>query len=177
MSPTTHELISTPTTAAAEALRAGSKLAVVTDDDDGHLAATRALAVQLAARYDLDVVLYDRSQETWMDHPHPAGPCDRSDLAERAAGHLTPQLDQFADAGVTAVPWIATVPSLTEIVDVIRELDVDVMVLPDRIEHPKLLDRIKGKQPADVVKAIAELNLERPVPVLVHRDDTVEIVD
>lgn len=179
MSPTStsHDLTSVPTAAAVEALRVGSKLAVVTDDDDAELAATRDVAVELAARYDLEVVLYDRSQETWMDHPHPSGPCDRSELDERAAGHLVPQLDQFDAAGVTAVPWVATVPSLTEIVDVIRELGVDVILLPTRIENAKLLDRLKGKQPADVVKAVAELNLERRVPVLVHDGDSVGIAD
>lgn len=173
---TPHDLASTPSDAAVDALTAAHKLAVVTDDDDAHLAATRRLGAQLAARHDLDVVLYDRSQETWMDHPHPSGPCDVTELDERAASHLAPQLDEFAALGVHAVPWIATVPTITEIVDVIRELDVDVILLPEQLDRPKLLDRLKGKQPADIVAEIAALNLEQPVPVLVDRDGVVEVV-
>jgi hypothetical protein len=173
---TPHVLTSAPTAAADDALRAATKLAVVTDDEDAHLAATRRLGAQLAARHDLDVVLYDRSQETWMDHPHPSGPCDVSELDDRAASHLAPQIEEFTALGIDAAPWIATVPTITEIVDVIRELGVDLILLPEQLDKASLIDRLRGKQPADVVREVAALNLERPVPVLVDRGGTVEVV-
>ena len=165
----------TVTTTAADALARAGKLAIVTDADDERLAATRGLALALALEHDLDVVLYDRSEETWMDHPHPAGPCNRSDLDPRDRTHLAAQLDEFELAGVSATSWIATVPAIAEIVDVIREVDVDIVLLPDRIGHRRLFDRLRSKRPADIVVEAAALNLERPVPVLVHRADTIDV--
>ena len=161
--------------AAADALRGATKLAVATDTDDARLAATRSLAASLAAEYDLSVVLYDRSQETWMDHPHPSGVCDRSDLADRDRQHIADQMTEFDDAGVEVTAWIATVPSITEIVDVVMQAGVDAILLPDATEHPKLLDRLKSDSPADVVERIVNHNLDAPVPVLVDDGTTVRV--
>ena len=163
--------------AAADALRGASKLAVATDTDDETLAATRSLAASLAAEYDLAVVLYDRSEETWMDHPHPSGVCDRSDLADRDRQHLADQMVEFDDAGVEVTAWIATVPSITEIIDVVMQAGVDVLLLPNEIGSPTLLDRLKADSPADVVERIVSHNLDAPVPVLVDDGETVRVED
>jgi hypothetical protein len=162
---------------AAAALEQASRMAIVTDEHDETLAATRSAAIDVAKEYGLSVVLYDRSQETWMDTPHPSGPCDRSQLDERARGHLNPQLDEFERAGVEASTWVSTVPTITEIVDVISELGVDLILLPNKIKHPKLLDRLKAGRPADVVENIAAMNLEHPVPVLVQIGNEIDTVD
>ena len=165
----------TVTPPAAAALDRGRKLAVATDADDDDLAASRALALELAAEHDLEIVLYDRSEETWMDHPHPSGPLGRDELDGSERSHLATQLEEFEQAGITAKAWIATVPSITEIVDVVRELGVDTILLPAKIEHPKLLDRLKGESPAKVVERITEFNLGEPVAVLVVRDDSLVV--
>jgi hypothetical protein len=167
----------TITTAATRALAGARKLAVVTDAYDDQLAATRDIALALALQHDLDVVLYDRSEETWMDHPHPAGPCDRADLDARDRTHLAAQLDDFESAGVSATTWIATVPAISEIVDVIREIDVDIVLLPDRLDRRKLFDRLLSNRSADAVVEAAARTLEQPVPVLVHREDTVDVAN
>ncbi len=161
--------------AAADALRGATKLAVATDTDDETLAATRSVAASLAAEHDLSVVLYDRSEETWMDHPHPSGVCDRADLADRDRQHIADQMVEFDQAGVDVTAWIATVPSITEIVDVVLQFGVDAILLPDSTEHPKLLDRLKNDSPADVVERIVSHNLDAPVPVLVDDGTTVRV--
>ena len=161
--------------AAADALRGATKLAVATDTDDETLAATRSVAASLAAEYDLAVVLYDRSEETWMDHPHPSGVCDRSDLADRDRQHIADQMVEFDDAGVDVTAWIATVPSITEIVDVVLKAGVDLIMLPDQIDHKKLLDRLKADSPADVVERIVSHNLDAPVPVLVDDGEAIRV--
>jgi hypothetical protein len=163
---------------ATTALERGRKLAVATDADDDDLAASRMLALALAAEHDLEVVLYDRSEETWMDHPHPSGPLTRDELtSDGERGHLATQLAEFEQAGVTATAWVATVPSITEIVDVVRELGVDTIILPSDLEHPKLLDRLKGESPAKVVERITEINLGEPVAVLVVREGELVVQD
>lgn len=173
--------MSTPTAprqidpAAADALRGATKLAVATDTDDETLAATRSVAASLAAEYDLSVVLYDRSEETWMDHPHPSGVCDRSDLPDRGRQHIADQMVEFDDAGVDVTAWIATVPSITEIVDVVLQAGVDLILLPDETDHKTLLDRLKADSPADVVERIVSHNLDAPVPVLVDDGETISV--
>ena len=160
---------------AAAALDGASTMAIVTDEHDANLAATRAVAIELAGRFGLSIMLYDRSQETWMDTPHPSGPCERNELDERARSHLNPQLDEFDAAGIHATTYISTVPTITEIVDVI-EHGVDVILLPAKLEHPKLLDRLKGERPADIVDRVAAMGLDHPVPVLVHAGTKVDLV-
>lgn len=161
--------------AAADALRGATKLAVATDTDDETLAATRTVAASLAAEYDVSVVLYDRSEETWMDHPHPSGVCDRADLADRDRQHLADQMTEFDEAGVEVTAWIATVPSITEIVDVVLQAGAEVILLPDKTDHPKLLDRLKADSPSDVVERIISQNLDAPVPVLVDDGSTIRV--
>lgn len=161
--------------AAADALRRATKLAVATDTDDETLAATRSVAASLAAENDLSVVLYDRSEETWMDHPHPSGVCDRADLADRERQHVADQMVEFDEAGVDVSAWIATVPSITEIVDVVLQAGVDVILLPNEIGNPTLLDRLKADSPSDVVERIVSHNLDSPVPVLVDDGSTIRV--
>jgi hypothetical protein len=157
--------------AAADALSRSRRVAVPTDSDDATLRDLRAAAIDLAVRFDLEVVLYDRSEETWMDHPHPTGLCDREAIDAERRPHLVDQFDELAARGITPSVWIATVPSLTEIVDVVREVDVDTILVPAGNDGGKLLDRVKSDGPAEIVERVTALNLEAPVDVLVRHDD------
>ena len=154
-----------------EVLTNAARIAVPTDSSDNALGELRASALDLAARYDLEVVLYDRSDETWMDHPHPKGPIERDAIDANRRPELVEQLDEFLAHSVPARAWIATVPSLTEIVDVVREVGVDVVLVPEHTDGSKVIDRIKSGGPAAIVERITTLNLERPVSVLVRHDD------
>jgi nucleotide-binding universal stress UspA family protein len=156
---------------ATDVLTRRRRMAVPTDADDDTLRELRAAAVDLAVRFDLDVVLYDRSAETWMDHPHPTGLCDRDAIDTERHPHLLEQMDQFTERGVSTSVWIATVPSLSEIVDVIRELDVDVILVPAEGNGGKMLDRLKSGGPAEIVEQINALDLDDPADVLVRHDD------
>ena len=76
-----------------------------------------------------------------------SGPRNQS-LVKRL-GERAQQLKQFFVTAIDAAPWIATVPTITEIVDVIRELGVDLILLPEELDKASLIDRLRGKQPAD----------------------------
>lgn len=156
---------------AVDVLSRSRRVAVPTDADDDALRELRAAALDLAVRFELAVVLYDRSEETWMDHPHATGLCDRDAIDAERRPHLVEQMDEFAARDVSTSVWIATVPTLTEIVDVIRELDVDAILVPEGSDGGKLLDRLKSGGPAEIVERISALNLEEPVDVLVRSDD------
>lgn len=147
------------------------RVAVATDESDGALARVRSIAVDLAERHHFDVVLYDRSEERWTDHPHPKGPVTASDLEGSDRDHLVAQLREFEETGVGATAWLATVPALTAMLDVLQELEVDAVLLPEQLDEPKLMDRIQiGSSPPEMVRRVAELNLRRPPKILVVDD-------
>jgi hypothetical protein len=150
---------------------------VPVDAEDG-APELRNAAVRLATEFGLEVILYDRSEETWMDHPHPKGPLEREDLDAKEHPELVEQLDQLLARQVPARAWIATVPSLAEIVDVVREVGVDVVLVPEHPDGSKLVDKLASGGPAEIVERITALNLEQPVAVLVRRDDgTIAVAD
>jgi hypothetical protein len=144
---------------------------VPTDEADAGLARARHVALELARKWDAEVVLYDRSAERWTDTPHPSGPSplDKIDPARRP--HLDQQMRQFIDAGLRVTAYLATVPALTAILDVLQELDVDAIVLPDALESPTVMDRLQvGSDPVEMVGRIAGLQLDRTAPAVLAVD-------
>ena len=78
----------------------------------------------------------------------------------------------FDAAGVTATAWLATVPALTAMLDVLQELDVDGVLLPDHLDNPKIMDRLQiGSDTAQMIDRVAELQMPIPPTVLVVRED------
>lgn len=149
-----------------------SVLVVPTDEGDPALALAREAAAWMAAEYDIELILYDRSGERWTDTPHPKGPLEASAIGEDRP-HLRRQLDELRERGVRATAWLATVPALTAVTDVLDELDVDGIVLPDHLDRPKMMDRLQvGAGPAEMVERVAALQTDGPAPgVLVVGDD------
>ena len=146
--------------AAIEGVR---RVAIATDDSDEELARLRRVVLGLARTFGFDVVLYDRSHERWTDHPHPKGPVTADELEGTDRDHLVHQLRDFEAAGVRATAWLATVPALTAMLDVLQSLDVDAVMLPESLDEPKLMDRLQiGSTPPAMVQRIAELNMQRP---------------
>jgi hypothetical protein len=147
-------------------------LVVPTDDRDPALERACEAAAQLAAVHDLRLVLYDRSGERWTDTPHPKGPVEAAELGDDRP-HLRRRLDELRAAGVPATAWLATVPALTAMTDVLQEIAVDGMVVPAQLDRPKMMDRLQvGEGPAEMVERVAALQTDRPAPgVLVVDDD------
>jgi anti-sigma factor RsiW len=144
------------------------RVVVPTDGADASLARTREVALQLAREHDFDVVLYDRSDERWTDTPHPSGPFTVDQIDDERRPHLVVQLRDFAAAGVTATAWLATVPALTAMLDVLQELDVDGVLVPEHLDKPRIMDRLQvGSDTAAMVDRVAELQLPSPPTVLV----------
>lgn len=148
------------------------RVAVPTDADDERLAHARRVATQLAAEHGWELVLYDRSKETWMDHPHPSACVSADELDTDEWEHLVRQLRDVESAGVSATAWLATVPSLTALVDVALQLGLDGVVLPDDLGKPKLMDRLlEGEDPAERTERVARLQLGTDAPVFLAVDD------
>ena len=153
---------------AASAMAGIRRMVVPTDDRDDAVARTRAAALTFARNYGFGVVLYDRSDERWTDTPHAAGPFTADEIDADHRPHLPGQLREFEAAGVHATAWLATVPALTAMLDVLQELQADGVLLPDSLEHPKFMDRIQiGSDPAVMVDRVAELQTPTPPVVFV----------
>ncbi len=148
------------------------RLAIATDETDEALARVRRVALGLARTNGFEVVLYDRSNERWTDHPHPTGPVTADDIVDTDREHLVRQLRDFEDAGVPASAWLATIPALTAMLDMLQALDVDAIMLPEHLDEPKLMDRLQtGATAPMMVQRIAELSLQRPPVVLSVPED------
>lgn len=162
---------------ADDALGAIRRLVVPTDlPGVDCLDVARAVTKQVASERGFSVVLYDRSAETWMDHPHPSGP-HRADELSDEFDVLAGQLRELDAAGIDASGWISTVPSLTEIAAAIDATEADAVLLPEPACDRTLVDRLTstGDQNEDVVRSI-ETNAARPVIVFSIDDGCVDLV-
>lgn len=163
---------------AAGALDAVSRLVVPTDlAGVDCLDVAREAMASIAASKHFQIVLYDRSAETWMDHPHPSGP-HRADELTDDFETLAGQLRELDAAGIDAVGWISTVPSLSEIATAVEQLDADGVLLPEPSCDRTLMDRLTGTgdQNRDVAKAV-HTNAPGPVVVLSVTDGVVDVLE
>lgn len=141
---------------ADEALGSVRRLVVPTDLDGTDCVEVAREAARIAASTKgLSIVLYDRSAETWMDHPHPSGPHRADELSERFDA-LAAQLRQLESDGIDASAWISTVPSLTEIATAVEQTGADAVLLPEPSCDRTLVDRLTGTgdENRDVAKSI-----------------------
>ncbi|HEX9411263.1 MAG TPA: hypothetical protein VF986_06165 [Actinomycetota bacterium] len=115
-----------------------------------------AVALALAARGKARLLLVDRSQETWADTPHHLGPYGPEELRRKGRHHLDGQLAEAEAKGVEVLVWIPSLPLPESYYqETLSHNRVDLAVLPERFEHPKLLDRLAGTRAARMAKALA----------------------
>jgi hypothetical protein len=115
-----------------------------------------SVALSFARRTGATLMLADRSQETWGDTPHHSGPFTPDQIRRMGKRHLDQYLEQAEAAGVVVLVWIPSLPlpeSYYE--ETLSHNRVDLAVLPEGLEHPKLLDRTLGAFAARMAKAMA----------------------
>ncbi len=115
-------------------------LVVTNDDDDPGIAAARSFAAELAARAEVPLILYDRSEETWADTEHPDGPLGPDDQRLEGRTHLRQQMNELGRLGADVRGWVATLPSITAVETALGETEADVVVIPEAMDR-KLLER------------------------------------
>ena len=128
------------------AVATGARRVLVPTDDHNEPARARArqAAVRVAAATGAELVLLDRSEATWGDTPH-TELHDRDALAAAGKDGLVGQVDEAAAAGVAAVVWAHSLPAPEALGDAVRDLAVDLVVVPDDFDKPGLLDRLRTK--------------------------------
>lgn len=105
---------------------------------------TRRAAARLAAALDAELVLYDRSAESWADSPHHEEVCDAEGAQRIGADELVKQFAHMSELGAPKVSaYLASIPTFGGVADAIRRVNADVIATPARMDHPKLFDRFQ----------------------------------
>lgn len=160
----------------------GPRYLVATDDGtDPRYAAVREAGIAAAREDGANIVLYDRTTESYLTNPYPSGPWSGEDDALSPAWQLTPgrldaigrsylaqQVRDATDAGVRATAHLAVDTGATAMRDAVSRYTPDVVFLPAHIAKPSLYDRVRGNTLRSLQSAI-----DGPIR-LVDRDGGVE---
>lgn len=164
--------------AATDALVGVRRVVVPTDAEDESMGRAREAAMAIAGGYGTEVVLYDRSREFWSETPHPKGLLSADQLDSDTHGHLIEQLGDFADHGVTASAYLATLPSIAAILDVLQDVEVVAVLMPHPLGHRTWMDRLRGgrDQGEEVARVAATQLGMHPVILEVAEDGEIDRV-
>lgn len=162
--------------AAEEALSGVRRLVVPTDAEDESMRHARVAAMAIAGRYGTEVVLYDRSHEHWTETPHPEGPLTADQIDPHTRGHLVAQLQEFAAAGIGASAFLATLPSISAILDVLQDVQIDAVLMPHPLGHRTWMDRLQGRgdQGAEVARVAATQLGMHPIILEVEKSGAID---
>jgi len=113
------------------------------------------VALSLARLAGAAILLVDRSQETLADTPHHEGPFTPDEARQLEKDHLAAFLDAAAFAGVDVAVWVPSLPLLESYYEeTVSCNDVDLAVLPDQLERPKLIELVTGRCIAEMAKSL-----------------------
>jgi hypothetical protein len=114
------------------------------------------VALRLAQQTGATLLLADRSQETWGETPHHSGPFTPEQIGRSGRLHLDRYLEEAEAMGVPVRVWVPSLPlpeSYYE--ETLSHNHVDLAVLPERLDRPKLTERMLGGFAARIAKAMA----------------------
>lgn len=149
-------------------LPSGPVYLVATDDgNDPRYAAVRQAGIDAAREHGANVLLYDRTTESYLTNPYPSGPwSDEVDALSPAwqltpgrldaigRGYLAQQLRDATAAGVRATAHLAVDTGATAMRDAVDRYTPDVVFLPAHIASPSLFDRVRGNTLRALMSAI-----------------------
>ena len=138
-------------------------LLVATDDGtDPAYAVCRRAGLEVARREGATVILYDRSSESYLVDPYeygpwtsqnhgPAGdrPLDIPELLRLGRRYLAEQVTEGRALGLQVGAWLARGTGPAAMAAACERLQVDRVVLPDKLARPSLRDRVLGRTLAD----------------------------
>lgn len=130
----------------AEVVRGAQVILVsVEDGSDPALDGARRTAIALAALVDAKLVLLDRSDTTYADTPR-IFELTRDEvvgLGERQ--YLLDAMDEAISADVSVTAFQHSLPGVEAISDAAERVRADIYVVPDHLDGPGLVDRLKGR--------------------------------
>ena len=164
--------------------RARVLVAYVSEDDElDHVA--RA-AIDLAARNQARVILYDRDSASALSDPMPNqwgsqgedaqfnDPLSDQELVKLGREPFARKVAGARADGVDAWGWLASDHGTDHVVDYARRHGADLLVLPADLDEPGLAERLKGETVAKAVEE-AEQTTDGLAVLLVDRDGTASV--
>ena len=145
---------------------------VATDDgSDQAYTATREAGFDLASDADAGVILYDRTSESKMTNPYPAGPWSDEDdavspdsqlepktLREMGRAYLADQVEAGRARGLAVRPHLAVNTGAEALADAVERYQPTTVVFPQAVEDDGgLFDKVRHNTVADL---LAETNAE-----------------
>jgi hypothetical protein len=138
-------------------------LLVATDDGtDPAYAVCRRAGLEVARREGATVILYDRSSESYLVDPYESGPwtsqnhgpagdrpLDLPELLRLGRRYLADQVAEGRALGLQVGAWLARGTGPAAMAAACERLQVDRVVLPDKLARPSLRDRVLGRTLAD----------------------------
>jgi hypothetical protein len=139
---------------------------VATDDgSDEAYTATREAGFELAAEADAGVILYDRTSESKMTNPYPAGPWSDEDdavspdyeltpetLREMGRGYLADQMVAGRERGIDIRAHLAVNTGAEALSDAVERYRPAMVVFPDNIrDSGGLLDKVRHNTVEDLL--------------------------
>lgn len=131
---------------------------VATDDGtDPDYRRTREAGMELAESDGASLLLYDRTSESYLTDPYPAGPwspeedavsesteLDREMLHNLGRDYLVEQLDESERRGVFTRVHMARGTGAEAMAEAVQRYDPDLLILPQSMDNPSLLNRVVG---------------------------------
>lgn len=135
--------------ALAQAVDAATVVLVPVDDGSDPARERGRLAAQaLAARAGARLVLLDRLDTTYADTPR-VHELTRDELEGIDRPYLVAHIDEAAAAGVSATAFQHSLPGAEALTDAVKAVGADLVVVPDEVDKPGFLDRLKGAAVAE----------------------------
>jgi len=126
--------------------------------DDGREPAYRRAqhyAIELADLSGAELLVADRSKETWADTPHHIGPLTPAEYQQQGNHHLDELFAEASARGIEVRVWVASLPTPEGFEEAVTSNDVQLAVLPDRFDRPTWTERLFGTRMAQVARAVA----------------------
>jgi len=165
---------------------AGAHLLVAFVSEDDELDHVRDAALELGAKAEARVILYDRDSASAFADPMPnqwgsqaegaqfGDPLSDQDLVKLGREPFARKVAAAREAGVDAWGWLASDHGTDAMVEYARGHGADLVLLPADLEDPGLAERLKGETVDKAVEEAQEAAAGLAV-VLVAPDGSTEL--
>lgn len=120
-------------------------LVAVEDKSDPALDGARRTAIALAAMAGAKLVVLDRSDTTYADTPRIFELTRDEVVGLGDRQYLLDAIDEATSAGLSVTAFQHSLPGIEAITDAAERVGADIFVVPDHLDGPGLVDRLRGR--------------------------------
>ena len=149
-----------------------NRMMIITDDNQNNqIGSMRENAADFAVKNDSYLMLYDISAASYLVNPYPSIEAEREwtkvlytqDLGIMGRQYLVDQLSYLSEKGLCAGAVLATEHGFKPLADWAEQEEADVIMIPQSMVNPGLIDRIKGYTLKKLIESTT-------IPIIVYED-------